>query len=232
MTELQSKNNSIEKYSKFSDVNAVLKKAGELLSKIEAEYKKSLTKQTISDELLVEIKDFFGNLRSSLDYLRGKVSKFNFPVCKTEQEFENSTTDLSQELKNVIKKWQPFNGNQWLATFNTLNNKSKHITLIPQKRRETTQTRVTHPNGDGVSWTQGVTFGSGVSVMGVPIDPQTQMPILNNIVKTEKITWVNFDFDNSQISELPANISALPFMKDCFAKICELIGEMEALISE
>ena len=94
----------MQKYSKFNDVNAVLKKAKELLDKIETEYKKSLTKQTVSYGLLVEIKDFFGNLRSSLDYLRGKVSKFNFPVCKTEQEFEEATTDLNQELKDVIKK--------------------------------------------------------------------------------------------------------------------------------
>ena len=89
-------NHNMEQYSKFSDVNAVLKKAKALLDKIETEYKNSLTKQEIPDELLVEIKDFLGNLRSSLDYLRGKVSKFNFPVCKTEQEFDNATTDLSQ----------------------------------------------------------------------------------------------------------------------------------------
>ncbi len=220
----------MNEFSKFPDVNAVLRKAKTLLDKIETEYKKSLTKQEISDELLVEIKDFFGNLRSSLDYLRGKVSKFNFPVCKTEKEFDNATTDLKQALKDAIKKWQPFNNNQWLATFNMLNNKSKHITLIPQKRRETTETRVTHPKGGGVSWTQGVTFGGGVSVMGVPIDPNTQMPVPNNIVKTEKITWVNFDFDNSDIPELPTNISALPFMKDCFTKVCQLVTEMEAAI--
>ncbi len=217
----------MEKYSKFDDTNAVLKKAKKSLDKIETEYEKSLTKQTISDDLLVEIKDFFGNLRSSLDYSRHKVSRFNFPICKTEKEFKNATTDLTPELKGVIEKWQPFNNNQWLAIFNTLNNKSKHITLIPQTRRETTETRVTHPNGSRVSWTQGVTFGGGVSVMGVPIAPSTQMPVPNNIVKTEKITWVNFEFDNSQIPELEAKISALPFIQNCFNKICQLVTDME-----
>ena len=38
--------------------------------------------------------------------------------------------------------------------------------------------------------------------MGVPIDPRTQLPIPNNIVKTEIITWVDFKFENIDISAL------------------------------
>lgn len=219
----------MEDYSKFNDINAVLKKAKDSIDKIEKEYIQSLTAQKISDELLVDIKDYLGNLRSSLDYLRGKVSKYNFPICKTEKEFDNSTTDLPDEFKNAIKKWQPFHGNDWISWFNILNNKSKHLTLIPQKRSESIETRVSHPQGGSVSWGQGVTFGSGVSVMGVPIDPSTQMPVPNNMVKTEKITWINFEFDNSKCTELPSNISALPFLKQCFEKITQAISEIESV---
>ncbi len=220
----------MEKYSKFNDINAVLKKAKTTLDFIEKKYNGALHDQEISAELLVEIKDYLGNLRSALDYLRNKVSKYNFPICKTEKEFENATTDLNDDLKNAIKKWQPFQNNQWIEWFNTLNNKSKHITLIPQKRKEDVRVKVSSPNNGGsVNWGSGVTFGGGVSVMGVPIDPQTQMPVPNNIVKTEKTIWVSFEFEHENI---PNGISALPFLKGCFEKITNMITEIEVLIKQ
>jgi len=218
----------MDNYSKFNDVNAVLKKAKTTLDLVEQKYNESLHDKEISSELLVEIKDYLGNLRSSLDYLRNKVSKYNFPICKTEKEFENATTDLNDNLKIAIKKWQPFQNNQWIEWFNILNNKSKHITLIPQKRKEDIRVTVSSPNNGGsVSWGSGVTFGGGVSVMGVPIDPQTQMPIPNNIIKTEKIIWVSFEFEHEN---LPNGISALPFLKECFDKITKMIIEIEVFI--
>jgi len=146
------------------------------------------------------------------------------------KEFENATTDLNDDLKVVIKKWQPFQNNQWIEWFNTLNNKSKHITLIPQKRKEDVRVTVSSPNnGDSVSWGSGVTFGGGVSVMGVPIDPQTQMPVSNNLVKTEKTIWVSFEFEHKN---LPNRISSLPFLKKCFEKIINMITEIEVLIKQ
>jgi flagellar biosynthesis chaperone FliJ len=220
----------MDNYSKFTDINAVLKKAKTTLDLIEKKYNESLHDQEVSAELLVEIKDYLGNLRSALDYLRNKVSKYNFPICKTEKEFENATTDLNDDLKIAIKKWQPFQNNQWIEWFNTLNNKSKHITLIPQKRKEDVRVTVSSPNNGGsVSWGSGVTFGGGVSVMGVPIDPQTQMPVPNNIVKTEKTIWVSFEFEHEN---LPNGISALPFLKECFEKITNIITEIEVLIKQ
>ncbi|OGJ44553.1 hypothetical protein A2307_01510 [Candidatus Peregrinibacteria bacterium RIFOXYB2_FULL_33_20] len=220
----------MEKYSKFIDINAVLKKTKTTLDLIEQKYNESLHDQEISSELLVEIKDYLGNLRSSLDYLRSKVSKYNFPICKTEKEFDNATTDLNSDLKSAIKKWQPFQNNQWIDWFNILNNKSKHITLIPQKRKENIKITVSSPNNGGsVSWGSGVTFGGGVSVMGVPIDPRTQMPVPNNIVKTEKTIWVSFEFEHEN---LPNGISALPFLKECFDKIAKLIAEIEVFIEK
>ncbi len=221
---------NMEKYSKFIDINAVLKKTKTTLDLIEQKYNESLHDQEISSELLVEIKDYLGNLRSSLDYLRSKVSKYNFPICKTEKEFDNATTDLNSDLKSAIKKWQPFQNNQWIDWFNILNNKSKHITLIPQKRKENIKITVSSPNNGGsVSWGSGVTFGGGVSVMGVPIDPRTQMPVPNNIVKTEKTIWVSFEFEHEN---LPNGISALPFLKECFDKIAKLIAEIEVFIEK
>jgi len=64
----------------------------------------------------------------------------------------------------------------------------------------------------------------------VPIDPATQLPIPNNTVKTEIITWIDFIFDNTEIKELDSNISALSFLKETLTEIKKIIREIEAHI--
>jgi hypothetical protein len=217
--------------SKHNDINAVLGKAEKILKEIEGAYNGCLSKQTIDMDMLVEIKDFFTNLRSALDYLSNRVLNINFPICDTELQFGKNLHEVQDALKISFLKWQPFKGNPWLKNFRILTNKNKHVTLIPQTRTEAIQTTISHPRGGAVSWGPGVTFGSGVSVMGVPIDPRTQLPVPNNIVETKRTIWVSFVFDNSGIPDLPNNISALPFMKECFQKIESLIKEIEEEIN-
>jgi hypothetical protein len=65
--------------------------------------------------------------------------------------------------------------------------------------------------------------------MGVPIDPRTQLPVADNIVKTEHIVWVDFLFDNSVASEIPNTLSALPFLKDTLTKVEQIISEATAV---
>lgn len=48
-----------------------------------------------------------------------------------------------------------------------------------------------------------MTFGSGVSVVGVPIDPHTQMPAPNTVAKTELVLWIDFRFKEIDQSVLP-----------------------------
>lgn len=43
---------------------------------------------------------------------------------------------------------------------------------------------------------------SGVRAIGIPIDPRAQLPAPNNMVKTEVITWVDFKFNNIDVSAL------------------------------
>jgi hypothetical protein len=228
----------MEKYSKFSDINAVLKKAKDSIDKIEKEYNESLAAQNISDDLLVDIKDYLGNLRSSLDYLRSKISKHNFPICKTEKEFDDKTTDLSNEVKNVIKKWQPFQGNAWIGWFNLLNNKSKHLTLIPQIRKEMPQLNISGGQA-GISLSGGASIsigrGASISIGGATIPGGQIISPNHNFIhdkrlRVEKIIWVNFEFDNSDCPELPSNISALPFLKQCFEKITQAVSEIESTL--
>lgn len=219
------------KYSKFDDIDAILLSAEKQIGEIEKEYKRSLEMKSGSGPLPL-INHFLQDLRSALDYAAHKFPgrQDNFPVCETAADFNNRAASWPTPLRDIVEKLQPFSGNSWLKNFNLLNNKRKHFTLKPETRTETAQTIVSHPNGGSVSWTDAVTFGSGVQIMGVPIDPSTQMPVPNKVVRVERIIWVNFLFDNTAVPGLPANIPVLPFLKESFKKIIEFLPQIEALL--
>lgn len=200
------------------------------LGKIELEYQKSLNDQNIPNALLVDIKAYLGDLKSALDYVNSKIvgSDKYFPICTHSDDFNGRYSAVDSNTKSILDKFQPYNGNNTIKWFNVLNNKNKHVTLVQQTRRETVETRVTHPSGGGMSWTSGVVFGKGVSVMGIPIDPNTQLPVPNNVIKTERITWVDFVFDsNVAPTELPEELSALLFLKEVFENVQTILSEVE-----
>src|SRR3954452_15137710 len=55
--------------SRKDDIEAILIRAEKALPKIRSEYEKALHEKTISADLRIDIKDYFGNLRSVLDYI-------------------------------------------------------------------------------------------------------------------------------------------------------------------
>lgn len=216
-------------FSKYNDVNIVLKKAEKSLKSIEEEYNKALYDQNVSDELLADIKDYLGNLKSPLDYLSKKIGKSNFPIRKTEADFDGLKFNFSDEIRGIIKKWQPFNANEWFLLFNILNNKSKHWTLIPQIRKETKEFSIKKDDAGvtvrGCSFSGNIRFGIGDKL--VSIDEATQFPVDTEGVDIERKIWIDFLFDNSQFPDFPSSISALPFLKQCFDKITKIVSEIE-----
>ena len=101
---------------------------------------------------------------------------------------------------------QPYNLDYlWLKNLTDYSNET-HYRLTPQIKKETKRTTVSGQRGSVVwqkdSMGNGATFGSGVSVMGVPIDPVTQLPVSNNIVETKIEIWVSFLFEDSNIDAL------------------------------
>ncbi len=201
-------------------IEAQIRRAEEILPKIEKEYQESLNEQTVSDDLKLDIQSFVGHLRSVLDYLANDIvethcpnansrDRLYFPITSDSANFtrvmNRSYPDLSANcpnLYNFLDSIQPYQNehNKWLTKFNKVNNEQKHNDLMEQTRTETRIVKVSGRRGDSVSWGSGVTFGSGVSVMGVPIDPRTQMPVQNNMVKTEVKIWVDFKFDGIDVS--------------------------------
>jgi hypothetical protein len=224
--------------SRKASIQALFVKADGQIAQIEAEYNKSLHAQAIDPALRIDIKNVCENLRSVLDYLAADIrerhcpaasasDRFYFPILPDKKTFNSRLNQWFPGLRqsapavaSLLESAQPFQvGQAWLGQFNLLNNENKHGDLVEQTRVETQQTRVTGQGGGQVSWGPGVTFGGDVSVMGVPIDPRTQLPIPHPSIKVERITWVDFQFAG-------IGASALGLLKQARAGI----GSIEAAI--
>jgi hypothetical protein len=211
----------IEMSKRWADVEALLNRSKGDFEKIETEYNASLHAQTIAADLRIDIKNLFGNLRSVLDYIAQDIREIHcsplkpkeviyFPILPDLATFDRKvdrwfpglrTTEAA--LTTYLETIQPYhNGNEWLAHFNTVNNESKHQGLVAQTRAEYAETRVTRPGAGQARWGPGVKFGSGVSVLGVAIDPRTQLPVANSGIRVDQITWVDFRFEGIDVSAL------------------------------
>jgi hypothetical protein len=201
-------------------IQALLTKVKAQIQQIQAEYDKSLHAKSVDAQLRIDIKNACENLRSVLDYIAKDIrerycpsapanTRFYFPILPDKPTFDRKIDEWFPGLRlaapavvAALESTQPFQkGQEWLGQFNQVNNDNKHGDLVEQTRVERTETRVTGHAGQ-VSWGQGVTFGPGVSVMGVPIDPRTQLPVPDPSVKVERITWVDFHFAGMGVSAL------------------------------
>ena len=227
--------------NRFNNINALLSRLDTLLPKIESEYNSALQIQTISSDLKINIKDFVSHLRSILDYLAHDIrdtycptadstANLYFPIRNDKVNFDQYINGAYPGLPtnhitlyNYLESLQAYNGNdnEWLTLFNKLNNENKHEKLVEQKRTETRSVKVSNKQGRGsVSWSSGVKFGSGIKVMGVPIDPNTQMPIPNKTTTTEVTIWVDFKF-------IDINVSALWLLKESLKRIKDIVTEVK-----
>ena len=229
----------MSKYSKHTDIEAVMLKAEADLSGIEAKYQNYLDKQTVPDSLLVEVKDCLVNIRSALDYLWCKVPDVgtgsHFPSANSQVDFSNKTAGIDKKYIDVVEKWQSYNGDPWLKNFGYIRNKNVHLTLVPQTRQETKEFSVKNANS-GVTM-RGVTFSGKGTVtinlggVSVPIDMKTEFPANVSGVDIERKIWVDFLFDGSSISlDFPENVSALPFLKQSFTNAKTIISGVEKVI--
>lgn len=218
-------------------IEALIRKARQGHQDLRAAYEASLHERYVREDLKVEIKNIFENLRSCLDYMAHEIyevfcgqnpppSHLYFPIRQNEVDFDMAIGNYFPNLVTVaprivafLKSIQPFR-DPWLRNFNQLNNHNKHQDLVPQTRTEVKQVSVTTPGGGSISWGSGVHFGGGVSVLGVPIDPRTQLPIPNKQVETKIMIWVDFKFKD--IDE-----SVLPFIDDSIQKVESIYSELQ-----
>lgn len=225
------------KYSKFHDIEAVMAKADSLLPVIEQQYSKCLQEEKIPENLLVEIKDYLANLRTALDYLWHKIPSISgdhFPVANSEADFSAKTKNIDTRYVGTLKNCQDYNKNSWIRCFNLFRNKNVHLTLVPQKRKETKEFSVKKTGmKETIATFSGCIFGGNgnhISMYGVPmpIDLKTQFPKDAQGLDIERKIWVDFLFDGSSISpDFPTGISALPFLKESIKNVSKIISELE-----
>lgn len=223
-----------------ASIEALLQRANADFQRLQAEYQASLTEKRVRDDLKVSIKNMFENLRSCLDYMAQdifeihcphakKPDRLYFPIRSTAAEFASATAKdfpgLQQNAKDVydaLEAVQP-HANPWLGQFNKLNNHNKHQNLAEQTRTESRRVTVSGAGGGSVSWGPGVRFGPGVRVLGVPIDPATQMPVPNSQVKTDVKIWVDFRF--AEIDQ-----PVLPFLQASIQQVDALFRRLRPLV--
>lgn len=206
-----------------TDIEALFQRVGKTLPKITEEYERALDSKTISADLKIDIKEYFEHLRSVLDYLANDIvdkycptanpnDKLYFPIRQDQISFDKAINKSFPDLKtnckaiyDILEAIQPYKKieNFWLTHFNQLNNKHKHERLVPQKRIETKRVNVQIKSGGSVSWDpSAVTFGSGVYIGGVPVNPQTQMPYSSETQTVTIETWVDFQFEDIDVSAI------------------------------
>jgi hypothetical protein len=174
----------------FEDAAELVKHADEELPKIRKAYEASLHAKTISQTLLIEIKNFCENLRSALDFVASGVfgryglsprakSKTYFPYATASQTrtvFEQSgrieacipgITASRPDIVNLLLEMQHFGSyrSTWLPVFMELTNENKHQRLTPQVRKEKGELRIS-AGGASMSLGQGasISVGSGASI--------------------------------------------------------------------
>ena len=231
--------------SRKSDIEALLNRAEKNLIQIEIKHQKALEVKEISDDLKIDIKNFFENLRSALDYIaRDLVEKYcqtadpnsnlYFPIRKNKNEFDNlmnkSFPNLSVNCRaayDILESLQPFmsSDNTWLFNFNKITNEYKHQRLIPQKRIEEIKRITAHANGKGdVSWNpSSVSFGPNVFIHGIPIDQKTQMPVPSDSQTITKEIWVDFQFEGIGVSSIELIKESLSMTKKIYSDLKDKI---------
>lgn len=221
-----------------------LDRAGELIGELRNEYDSSLKERQVSARALQLTHEVCERLRSVLDRVARryweqhispqladedqKAAAVYFPIAADQNAFDailgrwrwRSVRPQQQSVYEYLLKLQPFHnrGQKWLVVLNDLAVKGKHIDFVPQKRFEDRRITVTGPGGS-MSWGSGVTFGSGVSVMGAPVDPGTQRIVPTPGV-TERIEiWVGFMISGH-------NINALVFCQEALQGTCRIAEDM------
>jgi hypothetical protein len=175
----------------FEDAAGLVQHAERELPKIRQAYEASLHAKTVSQTLLIGIKNFIENLRSALDFATHGVfdrygsslkakPKIYFPYARADETravFEKSEriearipglTASRPDIVQLLLEMQHFGsyGYTWLPAFMELTNENKHQRLTPQIRKETKELRISG-GGASISLGQGASssFGSGASLV-------------------------------------------------------------------
>jgi hypothetical protein len=201
-----------------TQIDSMLQRAEKLLDELYVIYKRDLEIKDISLEAINITHEIIEKCSNVLDQCMAAVFDLDikphltvlpkrggyFPAAADEASYRSTMgqwgapdlQDIAPGLDTRLRALQPFfhPDNKVFGRIRELANK-KHTRLVPQQRLEQRRTHVTRPGYGAVSWGPGVTFGQGVSVVGVPIDPVTQMPAHNIGIEVTVERWISFHLE-------------------------------------
>ncbi len=207
-----------------SRVDVVLKKLPDQLAAIEAECERDLTAKQMSDDLLHDIARFIEDCQrvldwtaTDLDHAFGKASDRSpyFPLAPDTSRFASRMAkdfpSVPTDVYDAVERHQPYQpGKSELGLLHDLTRVNKHQDFSAQTRTETRRIRAESPGGGSVEWTpfdpntgSGVTFGSGVFINGVPVNPVTQRPVPSPTQAVTETIYVGWDFTKPPAPVLP-----------------------------
>lgn len=221
------------------DLISQIDRAKELKKELDEEVKRTISQNEVSlktrnltEEILVKLRTCLDKIiyyRLKRDHSSVDLTKIYFPICKSRLDFDsltkryglNTLKEIDPVFFSLIESFQPFylNGNKYLEILQEKGSKEKHQFLINQKKEEKhVKTTIKSPRG-GISWTTGVRFKGNISVMGVPINTQTQEPAFipptHQLIKHYQVTV--------KLSEKDVEVSSL-----CNS----LINSVEKIVNE
>ncbi len=229
------------------NIKSLLDRTEELLNDLEMEYNECLSSKKVSERAIVITHEVLEKLRNILDLSMRKFwekfispllttkerqkARFYFPITDKgldsfHQSLRNGKMEdlitLNPQIYTFLLGLQPFKSskNKWLLDLREIANKGKHINLIPQTRIETRRVNVSGSSGGSVSWDPtSIRFGSGVRIMGAPVDPKTQRIVPTPGVIEQLQIWVTFLIEGF-------NLNALGFCKESYQKIRNILEKM------
>ncbi|MFA5769909.1 MAG: hypothetical protein WC894_00245 [Patescibacteria group bacterium] len=225
---------------------AQLIRIDELIRELETEYDKCLDKKTVSEKAKVITHEVIEKISNVLDQtarsiwekymavnlsdIDKKKSKIYFPKSKDKHSFDstigkwmiNNLETSYPEIYSFLLSKQPFtNGdNKWLEIINILASQ-KHIGLTPQKREEITHIKISSQAGTVHLISEQVRFGPGVSILGAPVDPNTQRIIPTPGVEEKIEKWISFVLEGY-------GLDALEFCRNSYNNVKKVISEAES----
>lgn len=199
-------------------LESMISRADKLLEELKSVYNRDLDAKHVSAEALNITHEIIEKCSNILDQamtalfeseIKGKIAVQPkrggyFPVAQDEKGYRESlahwkASDLdiiAPDLDAKLKSLQPFtsSSNVVFARIRELANK-KHTMLIPQIRREQKRVNVSAPHGS-VSWDpSSAMFDAGVQILGVPMNPHTQMPAHSQGIDITIENWVGFHLE-------------------------------------
>lgn len=201
-----------------SRVDAVVRTFPEQLTVIRNEYERTLTAREMSDRLMHLIARFIEDCQRVLDWTATDIDQRHgdarerspyFPLKDSPSEFartiQRDFSRVPKGLVEVMERHQPYQpGKSNLAHLHALTRVNKHQDFTPQTRTETRRVRSTTPGGSTVEWNpNGVRFGNGVRINGVPVDPRTQRPPSTPTASVTEVIYVAWSFVTPSVPVLP-----------------------------